>query len=347
MRASSVLFGLALTVLVSVDARAHCGYAFSFGSYGWEPSTYSYVHFGADARQTTDAIVGRFWQAGLRGAGNEGFWDVSQWLETDQGFDKWEFQGYLSTYGVWGCPGGELVLVLQDTTLDDSDAVFVAGRVLAHPALVHTFPFWLTGLEWNAVKFPTACRQHQQRHMSTVTLDLALDDIAGGFYGEPGMLKQDTISGYTVWVAHGTADPGRSPAAWTLAATVPYTGVPGVLSGLQVDCSVFDDVYVAVGLEFDHGQITSDFVGKPTRILCNRMTVDPSDPDADGSESRCDNCPYVSNADQRDTDHDGLGDACDDCPLDPNPQIIDPSGAKNIYQRPQRCRDIGAARRLF
>ena len=341
MRASNILLGLAAAVLVSTAARASCIPDVSFADYGYEPSTYAYVHFGADARQSTDDIVGRFWEGGCRGCGNEGTYDDSQWLFAEPGDDKWDFQGHLGMYGVYGCLGGEMVLVIQDTTLDDSDAVFVAGRVVRDVHYVHDFPFWITGLEWNAVKFPTACREHQRRLGTTVTLDLALADIAGGFYGGPGIVKEDTITGYTVWVAHGSADPGRSAAAWTRAATVPYTGVPGLLSGSQVDCSVPGDVFIAVGLEFDHGQFTSDFVGKATRIQCNRRTVDPSDPDADGTESSCDNCPYVSNPNQRDTDHDGLGDACDNCPIDPTPNLqgVGPIGP-NTIQRHQPCRDV-------
>jgi hypothetical protein len=335
---------LALSLVVSGNARAICDPDYSFANYGFEPSTYSYVHFGADARQSTNDIVGRFWLQGARVSGNEGFYDDSQWLTPEPGFDKWDFQGHLGIYGVYGCVvAGDMVLVLQDTTLDDSDAVFVAGRVSWAPQYVHEYPFWITGLEWNAVKFPAACREHQQRNLSTVTVDLALDDITGGFYGEPGMLKQDTITGYTVWVARGNDDPGRSAAAWTLAATVPYTGVPGVLSGVQVDCSTPGDVFIAVGLEFDHGQFTSDFVGKPTRIACERTGFDASDGDADGTETRCDNCPQVSNPDQLDTDHDGIGDACDNCPLDPGPsaRVVSPIGSKLSVGHVRPCPSSG------
>jgi hypothetical protein len=84
-------------------------------------------------------------------------------------------------------------------------------------------------------------------------MKLSPDDIAGGFYGEPGMLATDTITGYTVWTARGAADPGRSTAAWTLEGRVPYTGGPGEVSQHHADCSRGGDVFVAVGVEFDKG----------------------------------------------------------------------------------------------
>lgn len=39
------------------------------------------------------------------------------------------------------------------------------------------------------------------------------------------------------------------------------------------------------------------------------------DPDKDGVPTYSDNCPFISNADQRDRDIDGVGDACDNCPF--------------------------------
>ncbi|ODS40587.1 MAG: hypothetical protein A7315_08165 [Candidatus Altiarchaeales archaeon WOR_SM1_79] len=35
----------------------------------------------------------------------------------------------------------------------------------------------------------------------------------------------------------------------------------------------------------------------------------------DGIGDACDNCPLVSNSDQKDTDNDGVGDSCDNCPI--------------------------------
>jgi hypothetical protein len=41
------------------------------------------------------------------------------------------------------------------------------------------------------------------------------------------------------------------------------------------------------------------------------------DPDGDGRNGLCDNCPNVANSSQVDADADGAGDACDACPADP------------------------------
>jgi len=49
----------------------------------------------------------------------------------------------------------------------------------------------------------------------------------------------------------------------------------------------------------------------------------PDDRDGDGVVNELDNCPDVSNPDQRDFDHDNIGDACDRCPLDPDPAQAD------------------------
>jgi len=44
----------------------------------------------------------------------------------------------------------------------------------------------------------------------------------------------------------------------------------------------------------------------------------PDDPDGDGVEAVCDNCPAVANPSQTDADEDGLGDDCDNCPSTAN-----------------------------
>lgn len=48
-----------------------------------------------------------------------------------------------------------------------------------------------------------------------------------------------------------------------------------------------------------------------------------ADYDKDGVQNQVDNCPFVSNPDQKDTDGDGIGDACDNCPTFKNLSQLD------------------------
>ena len=50
------------------------------------------------------------------------------------------------------------------------------------------------------------------------------------------------------------------------------------------------------------------------------------DADGDGISDGFDNCPFVSNRDQKDSDGDGVGDACDNCPTVANPDQKDTNG---------------------
>ena len=75
------------------------------------------------------------------------------------------------------------------------------------------------------------------------------------------------------------------------------------------------------------------------------------DTDHDGVPDSKDNCPKISNPDQKDTDGDGVGDLCDNCPTVANP-TQDPNACKAPPPPPKRCdvdsdkdidaRDIGA-----
>lgn len=58
---------------------------------------------------------------------------------------------------------------------------------------------------------------------------------------------------------------------------------------------------------------TRVFEGATTELALTLVEAPDADPDGDALDSRDDNCPFVSNADQADGDRDGLGDACDNC----------------------------------
>ncbi len=60
--------------------------------------------------------------------------------------------------------------------------------------------------------------------------------------------------------------------------------------------------------------------------LRQNLSYIADDPDSDGIESVCDNCPVAANASQADSDTDNIGDACDNCPDDANSLQQDSDG---------------------
>ena len=79
-------------------------------------------------------------------------------------------------------------------------------------------------------------------------------------------------------------------------------------------CS-FADTACASGLRYDPS--AGDGLGGQC------VPTPPVDSDGDGVPDDSDNCPTISNADQKDSDGDQIGDACDNCPQLANPNQAD------------------------
>jgi hypothetical protein len=94
----------------------------------------------------------------------------------------------------------------------------------------------------------------------------------------------------------------------------PHVRIGGsITSPPIVNCSDNMEYFVAF---FDMIELVCAAVGYITT-----STLAPEDLDCDGISDSSDNCPNVTNPNQRDTDLDGLGDACD--PDDDNDSVLD------------------------
>jgi hypothetical protein len=310
----------------STDTSASCVTYKTFSSWSGTEG-YFYIHFGPQAAQDSGSVIGRFWTPGNRASGNEGTYDDSNWLYAyPSGTDNWAMFGQLDSPGVVGCPRDELIVVAQDVTATRVDALLTVGRVTECLSCIQNFDFARLHTDWNAVSLPRACVKGSRRADPFISLDLFLADIEAAFHGLPGMTAQQTITAYRLYYAEAASDPGRSPSGWTFRQRVPYEGHGALVKDFLANCSSFSlDAWIAVGLEFDNGQLNSDYVGQSVRIHCRPALAEAllDDTDQDGVQDQCDNCPLDYNPDQSDQDSDGLGDVCDPCPTAVGP---DPDG---------------------
>lgn len=254
-------FVLAIVVIASSPAEALCLPAKLFGTWG---EGYFYVNFGATANTDTAAVVGRFWEPGQRGAKNEGTYDDSNWFLDYAG--KKYTSGNLGDARTTGCPAGQLLTVLQAPTTDGG-AEFVAMQVSEIPANAVAFDYSRRASDFNAAPIPRPNVSLSSRSGPSVNLTLSIADAAGGFYGVD---SQTIARTYNLVRFTGTADPGRSAAAWTLAQAVP-ANTP---TAITADCSnTATDVFYATQLVIDG--VASDLVSKSVRVECDPTLADP------------------------------------------------------------------------
>ena len=103
-----------------------------------------------------------------------------------------------------------------------------------------------------------------------------------------------------------------------------HNGVVGLRLGSDADQVIISNLSGNPTLVSDTTDYYYHFCGGHLSATACKTTV--VDSDGDGIPDSRDNCPKVSNADQKDTDGDGIGDACDNCPLAKNPDQKDSNG---------------------
>ena len=103
-----------------------------------------------------------------------------------------------------------------------------------------------------------------------------------------------------------------------------HNGVVGLRLGSDADQVIISNLSGNPTLVSDTTDYYYHFCGGHLSATACKTTV--VDSDGDGIPDSRDNCPKVSNADQKDTDGDGIGDACDNCPLAVNSDQKDSNG---------------------
>jgi hypothetical protein len=286
---------VAMMLMPATDAA--CGVAKLFGQAPQPVGGYFYIFMPTNSTNSNTSIIGRLWEQGARATDNEG---------TGCPDDVWVLVCNFPTYpcggnptgktrylrGVFsgsspggfcdptGCPtGGDLDVVVQDTTTDGGSVFFMA-RVLETPATVLAYDFSQIGQNLAPVELRRPTFTDSDRVGTTINVDMTLSPLAPntGFYSFPTQPVTGNISGYRIHTFTGTADPGRSRTAWVADSVVrPYTGADVTITDLPVNCAnTTQDVFVAVALEFDNGALASDYVSRSMRVECDPNVVDPN-----------------------------------------------------------------------
>lgn len=277
----------ATLVMLLPGAQAACNPARFIGQFN--PPNYTYTFMPTTSTNTSTSIVGHFWEVGNAAGANEGAGcPDSYWFRVcpssypcggnPTGKTRY-ILGYLGGAGCnnTGCPGaGDLNTLIQDTTTDGK-VVFALARVSRLPP--RDYDYSRLGTNITLVEMPRPTVTASSRSGTTINLNLTLNPLATGFYGLAGQTAQGpgNISGYRIYTFTGTADPGRGKAGWVAdAVSRPYTGGAVTVTGFPVNCSnTAQDVFVGVGLEFDGGTVSSDYVSGSFRVECDPTIANP------------------------------------------------------------------------
>jgi len=277
MKALKVLVLLAVVAVLASPALAGCFPNKQAGQLIYPNSgdpVFGYTYFTNSSNSYAD-MVGRFWTPGLRSTANEGTYDISQWMPF-WGADKGQMNATLGDAQVLGCPGGELITVVQAVANNGKGALFAVGRVTEIGGVSNTdFDYTRTAVNWNLVPVP-APPMNATKAGTVLTLNGALPDPSAVFYGLTGVQYTGTITGMRLMRAVGSTTPGAAVANWT---DTGIAGAAGTAFGpLTFDCTTAgagNDLYYAARLVFDNDAVRADYVGVPTQIKCNSGLANP------------------------------------------------------------------------
>jgi len=143
---------------------------------------------------------------------------------------------------------------------------------------------------------------------STNTLNVIAGEVVFYSRGSAGDFDMRIRYGDADGAQYNVGTPPQGLAGFVLGAT------PVVLSDLAIS--------PPAPLSADSDYLFHFCGGALSTTTCSTIV----DSDGDGIADSVDNCPKVSNPDQKDSDGDGIGDACDNCPNVANPDQKDTNG---------------------
>jgi len=273
---SSRFLAVALCGFASINvARANCYPAKEFGQSGIVQ--YQYVLFPPGTPATSQSILGRFWQPGQYQGTNQGTCDDAQWLHPCAG----DCPAVTASPAFWiygtigsnecytpGCISGEMLLLLEER--GSTGGLFGVARV---DEGMSDFFFDFSRLQRNIGLTPIPKpRVTSSQRLGTVTrFGLRFDDPAPGFYGLTGVPATGTITAINLYYRVAATTNPLERTGWTFSARFPYVGgeTNGTFDFAGNVCPGGGYHFaMAAALEFDNGQVVSDYVSAPAGVNC-------------------------------------------------------------------------------
>jgi hypothetical protein len=236
---------------------------------------YFYIIDSPLALSTSTSVIGHFWSPGAYASTGEQACDDSYWLSGCQspgcGPDAqrtWWIDATLGQMGCTsGCPVSEMIVALEDKSTNGESAFFAVSRIDETPMAGTAFDFSRLGRDWNFVPMPVP-QAFGIGPGEVFHTHFAIPDPAAGFYGLPGVPASGTITAF--WVYTGLAPSDRNRADWTFVGRFPYAGGETIGDATLVcPSSGFGRTYLAAAIEFDSGQVATNYLSAAGNVDCD------------------------------------------------------------------------------